>query len=783
MKNFTRIQLILILLSVYSITAVSQQPSDVINPQSINYQLVDKLFNQKLNELRKSKNAKELTGDATLVQAANDHSNYMATNDTLTHFQKSTIKKTPNDRVRFYKGVHDGVGENCLYTYLFKPISGKRKKDTVTIRTYEQLAEQIYISWKNSPGHYKNMIDPKYDVQGISFSYLPKSNKLYSSQVFAMKPYTYPKKIENLAIDYPIKPYSPLACKSIETENINGYRLSNRLIVVANKIYLSLQYPEPFEKAFNDKKDALALDIVFKDQFTCDNNNKLNGSPYYDGIMLAPVSFKEIFSRNMDKKNGRLYSYLCDLPAEVEKMNYQLNVVLIKGSCFCSYTFPVKVDDKNYNLINLQPYWDTINIILPADTIAETIGQKIRFEKKSSSFNPKDLDSTQNKLMNFNPYIRSIHLNAFSSVEGDTALNIKLGKERARNVLEKLKAYVPPTTEIIVSSNENWDLFYKQIVGTKWAYLSELNKYKVKRMIKDSLHIALDSLLSLERYSEFQIDIHGIHNNTSLEALKLRIDESLKKGNFTLAHSLQSKIIYQYLKDSADVRYLSNYTLSDGAPPVPFFINLLAAKCIDAHSDDFNDRIKIKEQFKKFSSSKRAQYNYCIYAIKYWSTNMDTLVHPDALLKLINNCKALVPAGAINSMLLNYYLVSAEYYNYVNEYKKMSNSLNEIYNLFKKVRLDENTSYKLALYFSGYNRTDWTVQLLEPHMKTSTKEPAIHLYLQAGAIEYQRDYKKNYIETLDKYIALFPSQYNSWIKEEYQLLREPIFKTRFCKSN
>lgn len=120
--------------------ASAQNPSDVINPKSINFQLVDKLFNQKLNELRKSKNASELTSDNILVKASNDQAEYMAKNDTLTHFQTVPNKRTPQDRVRFYSGTNDGVGENCLYTYLFKPIikNKKNKKDTITKHASQQ---------------------------------------------------------------------------------------------------------------------------------------------------------------------------------------------------------------------------------------------------------------------------------------------------------------------------------------------------------------------------------------------------------------------------------------------------------------------------------------------------------------------------------------------------------------------------------------------------------------------------------------------------------------------
>lgn len=139
-----RVAVILCLL--FTLPAFSQKVSDKINPASINYSLIDKLFNEKLTELRKSKSLKPLLSDEVLKKAAQDQADFMNKNDTLTHFQTLANKKNPTARVLFYGGQHDGVGENCLFNFLFIKTVSKNKKDSATINTYADVAEQIFKS-------------------------------------------------------------------------------------------------------------------------------------------------------------------------------------------------------------------------------------------------------------------------------------------------------------------------------------------------------------------------------------------------------------------------------------------------------------------------------------------------------------------------------------------------------------------------------------------------------------------------------------------------------------
>lgn len=774
-----------ILLCFYLLAALpvlAQQPADKINLSSINFSLIDKLFNEKLAALRATKSASPLTADATLKKAAQDQADFMNANDTLTHFQPAAAKKTPADRVLFYNGHHDGVGENCLFIFLQLPITVKNKKEPVLVNTYADAAEQIFQSWKNSPGHYKNMIDPKYDVQAIAFSYNPKTQKVYASQVFAMKPYNYPPKLNGLLSEYSIKPYNESACKVIKEENVGGIRVANRIYVQDNKVYIALQQARKFTHVFKDPNDMLAIDVVFKDQFGCEKSNRLNGSPYYDGVLLKPVTFAELYKRNTGI-NGRLQSYICDLPPEVRGTNYQLNVVLIKNSCFCSYTYPVRIESQEYSLINLEPYWDTVPVHLKSDTFNLVIKQKIKFDKSKSEIDQKSLLATQEKLKLLGRFATSVKLNAYSSVEGDEKINKAIQEKRAAVILQQLSPFFPKTVHPQIVAKENWDMFNNQVKMDYFRYLLQFDQPRIKLAIKDSLQGRLEKFLSEERYAEFEIRMEGAYSDTSnTQVLSLALLRALQHKDLQLAYEIQSKLIYRYLNGKATIDDLSSYDFPPDSIATPFAVNLLAAKAINPNDDAYANTKLMRDLFKRFGSNKKAQYNFCIYAINYWATTGDTLINPDRLMELVNKCKTMAPESAVNSMLLNYHLAAVSYYGgLVNDFDRMVNNLEAIHTLFSTVKLSENTSYKLALYFADYNAIDWVAQLLEPYMAQTKDERVMHLYLVAGAVVYQKDLPKAYTDALDRYVQLFPAGYKKWIGDEYQLLREPAFKSRYCK--
>lgn len=84
------------------------------------------------------------------------------------------------NRVDFYKGDDFIlVGENLLYTSI--------KDTTYSDTNLDVLATKIFTLWKNSPNHYKNIINPKYSFAELGFCLDWNDKIVYVAHVFGTK--------------------------------------------------------------------------------------------------------------------------------------------------------------------------------------------------------------------------------------------------------------------------------------------------------------------------------------------------------------------------------------------------------------------------------------------------------------------------------------------------------------------------------------------------------------------------------------------------------------------
>lgn len=169
----------------------SQNGTTKINATQLNQELVHTLFLKLLNHHRDSLHLITLSSNDTLNSAAQCQGKYMASNALLTHSQPPKTKATPSKRVELFNGKFATIGENCLFVPLAIPFKIKTK--IITIITYNDLANAMFLSWKYSAPHYKNMIAKDFTLSGFNVSYSAKNNCVYAAQVFAGKEYVAPK--------------------------------------------------------------------------------------------------------------------------------------------------------------------------------------------------------------------------------------------------------------------------------------------------------------------------------------------------------------------------------------------------------------------------------------------------------------------------------------------------------------------------------------------------------------------------------------------------------------
>lgn len=119
----------------------------------------------RVNNLRSSLGLNPLTKNSKLVKAATIRSDEMLATGQFSHTRPNgTSFETAINQVG-YSWSH--VGENIAYCNGYSS---------------SKFADVFFDGWKNSPGHYKNMVDPKFSEIGIAISF--DGSTAYATQNF-----------------------------------------------------------------------------------------------------------------------------------------------------------------------------------------------------------------------------------------------------------------------------------------------------------------------------------------------------------------------------------------------------------------------------------------------------------------------------------------------------------------------------------------------------------------------------------------------------------------------
>ena len=308
---------IIFLLFLISIKAIAQNRIDGSN---FEVKYLEHLVKKEVDLVRAKYDCKPLINDSILYVASQHHSNYMSYFRRLTHNENdSTNFKTPQLRAEAYGAINYLVGENVLYSTYNSIIKGKTGKKFDT-HTYEELAKAMVNSWVNSPGHFKNMITPEYQITGVSLSIDPKTKRVYCCQKFAQVPYQYTF-TENKEM-FPNSDYSPspptTSFDDIPRELINPHKYDHNLkhnrpqkcepcsVLVATQPFLTLRIErnnfilrienaDYVKDLITNSNDGFAVEIVSFDDYMCGNPeyftkpSRRNNQLRINGKILKPV--------------------------------------------------------------------------------------------------------------------------------------------------------------------------------------------------------------------------------------------------------------------------------------------------------------------------------------------------------------------------------------------------------------------------------------------------------------------------------------------------------------
>jgi uncharacterized protein YkwD len=306
---------IAVLIIFFRIATLAQSPFEKPDETKLNVLFLEHLIKTQVDSVRRAHGLQPLVNDSILYIAAQDHAKYLSREKDISHFQRNHLKKTPQNRADFYGAQHYLVGENVL-SY---PIEN----------TYISTAQNMVRGWVNSPGHFKNIITPEYQITGLAVARHPASGNYIAVQKFAKVLWRYSfhenKKMFTYSSDtvqiYDIKtkqwraasdkeklPWNlqPLDFKNTRScEKCAG--LFKRKFKITpwyenNRVYAISADAREVLKTFEHKQDGLAVEQVAYEPYHCGNPayytkpSRRNHNSSLDGEVFEPVYKRELLS-------------------------------------------------------------------------------------------------------------------------------------------------------------------------------------------------------------------------------------------------------------------------------------------------------------------------------------------------------------------------------------------------------------------------------------------------------------------------------------------------------
>ena len=724
-----------------------------------------------VNELRSKQGLALLLPDPKLAEAAKLHSDYMAKKNDFSHEEKSAATKDPKKRVEKAGGKEfDYVGENILQTVpqVF-PLKSKQLKE---------LAGSMFLQWKNSPGHYANMINSEYTFCDFGFTVHSKTKAVYATQVFAKKGVLISGQLSKNG--FGVRPGN---CESLLADYSNVFsNMGNSIVIDGNEILFAYHNIELFKSILTGSRDGIAIDLIADSQMACGHPNQMDLSPVYDGVMLAPVYRDALLANNRAESDYRIITPLGVLPEQFRQEYFSISLIFIKDGMECAYRIPIEVPSRDYELSPITPVLTNPEVTLSASGITRSEEVKFDFQRNvTGSRNVPVVKAAKEKII-------AIDITSYSSVEGSTANNTELQNERAQFIRQELHKQLRFTDGLVnVQTMENWPQMLFQVDYFDILPLIGQSRDSIKAYLMVTKSAEWDSLLFAQRRSSATIHYEGTlpANFSKKDFQSLNLRTAVITGNDQLANKALHELFY------------SRDTVFEALFEQRIFLSLTTnpalvqnASAVFSKSPD-QDLYRITEFISAWirrldELSPEAQFNllnlYTLVSSRLmneWdlpSRRLSKVVHPKKMEKAVNLLNR-------QELLLNFHLSAINYYGQVNDEENLERSFDFIAGHFRKATLTQEEEINLVLFYNNWSCYHLTIAQLLPKINQSDFPVEEAYILAKTAFGYQHSLNDEQLEKISALaFELDPEQWCEWIYYNPQLKRYPYIKSRFCSS-
>lgn len=763
--NLKIISLLFLFLPLISYSQLTEKDTELLRQE----------LSMRINNLRVSKGLKPLIFNDTLKKASEFHSNYMAENDVLTHDEKNAKYASPKKRVLAFDGTDfEIVGENALYS---TPQTFPLKKNAIIA-----LADEMFNSWKNSPGHYANMTEPEYVYGDLGFKTNLKKQIVYATQVFGTKGNVVPNQLSTNSFELI---HASKDCEK-EYEGFSNIlmNLSNDLEIEGDEVILYYNNISYFKTIFSGPNDGVAIDLISNDQLECGKPNQLDFSPVYDGILLKPFYSNEMLANNRAEGNYRVITKVGVIPAHLSDKEFSPSLILIKNGKACKYIYPAFVPREKYELIPFEPLVkDESTVELVQDGIIHS--QIINYD-----FNTNITKSVKAPKINIhNQKIHSIHVKSFSSVDGDSTHNAHLHNTRANFIKNHIRSTLKVPDELFsIEAKENWEEMGFQLHYFGIEDLAGVTHDSIKSFLaeKNAL-LPWDSLLFSQRKSIAIINYSGqyneLENYESLGEFNLRTAVAIEnvslanKALYVMYHSHDYDPTILFEPQIIEFFKLNEETVANYSALLSLDFDYDSYKVSDfihswlgrANQLDSDARTNLLHLYSLVGS----------YLLDNWdvsSERLSNVIHPQKIERIQSN--QIKP-----ELALNLHLTFIDYYGQVNDAPNISKSFYFIAEYFKNQPLQKEDDVRLALFFNYWSMYHLTIDHLKPRfINNELNEDGLFVLAETMNFTNYKDESGIYIEVSKKALETNQTRWCEWITNDFQVNRNYQIKRIYCET-
>ncbi|MBN2668255.1 MAG: hypothetical protein JXR60_03415 [Bacteroidales bacterium] len=719
-------QLLLITLLFFAFIANSQEikpENSQIDGFAFNDSLFEKLLLKKFNERRIQIDADSLRVQAILQAASDDQVAFMAKYGEAEVLQSGKMKTT-GQRIEHYGGAQ--YGEELVLKYSLK--SGDKAP------TYEELADEIATKWLKSKKTAIFIEDSKFIFTGISAGLNEDKSKLFISVVFGNyrslksgaervaeldKPFSKKK--------YGLKPYDAKACKKVE--DYKGLStLQKGLSLEDGTIYFETQKYKSLKKIMKKPKDAIAVDIVQKDQYSCAGLNIIDNNTSWKGIMLKRAWAPKMEKKNMytDKKDrkSKLKVAIGKMPEGLGE-DIELNLLIIQDKHVCANIPPSYVEAAALeNSSKLDYLADTVTTEADIEytPIAEqtTLSFRVPFERNKSEYQKSDIQPIIKQLKEPDFIIDNIKINAYSSIEGDNESNKRLQKKRAESIENALKGFIATHENIKqaeVNTDENWDDFKNDVASTEYSNMGGMSLEEAQAYIKsEGLTKKLEPILQNHRYAEVILQItYDIKGNKEQAYVVSRFNKAVKASDREKALQIQKFIFKKVLSGEYDKEAVTGQEIPESAQFAGIMMNKIwLLKYLKLEESDGEICEKVHTLFQLDSSNPYLFFNDVFCDVKEADLADEKRVN-DIRQRIDKLYETNLPEKTVDALNLEYLFSVIEAVDTVPETPELAViSLQKIKDLVDIQEMNWKNALKLSYLFIEHNDFNYSAKLLEP---------------------------------------------------------------------